>query len=282
MHDPELKSETQRQWEAAAPGWARWESVIADGLIEVTDAMLDMAGVEADSLVLDVACGAGSQTIRAAKRVGPRGRVVAVDISSTMLQHVRSSAEREGFDNIETLASAAEDLALPPDGFDAAICRVGLMLFPSPAQALDNVRTALKPGARFAALVFTTPANNPFMAKPMQILLRHADKPPPAPGQPGIFALGGQDVLKELFVGRGFDEVRTETVRAPLRLASTADALDMMQQAFGAYRAVIAELDQPAQAAAWREVGEHISRFETDAAFETELEFVIGSGMKTR
>ena len=40
MHDPELKSETQRQWEAAAPGWARWESVIADGLIEVTDAIL--------------------------------------------------------------------------------------------------------------------------------------------------------------------------------------------------------------------------------------------------
>ena len=282
MQDNGRKSEVQRQWEAAAPGWAKWESVVADGLTEVTDAMLDMAGVEAGRLVLDVACGAGSQTIRAARRVGPAGRVVASDISSTMLEHVRASAERAGLDNIETLASAAEDLALPPGKFDAAICRVGLMLFPSPGQALDAVRTALKPGARFAALVFTTPANNRFMAEPMQILLRHAGKAPPAPGQPGIFALGGLGVLQQLLVDRGFGDVQTETVHAPLRLASTADALEMMQQAFGAYRAVISELDQVAQAAAWQEVGEYIAQFETDTGFEAEFEFIIGSGAKTR
>ena len=282
MHDTDLKSETQRQWDTAAPGWAKWESIVAGGLIEVTDAMLDMAGVEAGRLVIDLACGAGGQTLRAAKRVGPGGRVVASDISSTMLRYVQSRAERAGLDNIETLASAAEDLALTPNEFDAAICRLGLMLFPSPGQALDAVRTALKPGARFAALVFTTPAKNRFMAEPMQILLRHAGKPPPAPGQPGIFALGGLGVLEKLLVDRGFDDVQTETARAPLRLASTADALEMMQQAFGAYRAVISELDQSAQAAAWAEVGEYIRRFETDTGFEAELEFIIGSGAKTR
>jgi SAM-dependent methyltransferase len=277
-----LKSETRRQWEAAAPGWAKWERVFASGLVEVTDAMLDIAGVEAGSLVIDLACGAGSQTIRAARRVQPGGRVLASDISSTMLEHVKSSAEREGLDNIETLASAAEDLALTPNNFDAAICRLGLMLFPSPDQALDAVRAALKPGARFAALVFTTPANNRFMAEPMQILLRHAGKPPPAPGQPGIFALGASGILRKLLVSRGFDDVQTETVRARLRLASTADALIMMQQAFAAYRAVISELGQAAQAAAWADVGECISQFETETGFETEFEFIIGSGAKTR
>ena len=282
MRDTDLKSEARRQWESAAPGWAKWESVVAGGLIDVTDAMLEMAGVEAGKLVLDLACGAGSQTIMAAKRVGPSGRVVAADISPIMLEHVQSSAEREGLDNIETLASAAEDLALTPDSFDAAICRLGLMLFPSPGQALDAVRTALKPAARLAALVFTTPANNRFMAEPMQILLRHAGKSPPAPGQPGIFALGASGVLEKLFVNRAFDDVQTETVRAPFRLASTADALQMMQQAFGVYRAVISNLDQAAQAAAWEDVGECISQFETETGFETELEFVIGSGAKPR
>jgi ubiquinone/menaquinone biosynthesis C-methylase UbiE len=282
MQQTDLKSEAQRQWEAAAPGWARWESVLAARLVDVTDAMLDMAGVEAGGLVLDVACGAGSQTIQAARRVGPSGRIVASDISSTMLEHVQSNAERAGLHNIEILASAAEDLALTPNKFDAAICRVGLMLFPSPGQALDAVRTALKPRARFAALVFTTPANNRFMAEPMQILLRHAGKPPPAPGQPGIFALGGSGTLPKLFEDRGFDDLQTATVRAPLRLPSTADALEMMRQAFGAYRAVISELDDAAQAAAWEEVGEYITHFETDSGFETELEFIIGSGAKAR
>ena len=282
MQDTDLKYEAQRQWEAAAPGWAKWESLFSEGLIEVTDAMLDMAGVEAGRLVIDLACGAGSQTIRAARRVGPSGRVVASDISPTMLEHVQVSAHRAGLGNIETLASAAEDLALTPNKFDAAICRLGLMLIAAPGQALDAVRTALKPKARFAALVFTTPAKNRFMAEPMRILLQHAGKPPPAPRQPGIFALGGASILQKLFEARGFEDLQTQTVRAPLRLASTADALDMMRQAFGAYRAVISELDQAAQAAAWEEVGEYMTHFETETGFETELEFIIGSGAKAR
>jgi hypothetical protein len=56
----------------------------------------------------------------------------------------------------------------------------------------------------------------------------------------------------------------------------------MMRQAFGAYRAVISELDQAAQGAAWAEVGEYMTHFETDSGFETELEFIIGSGAKAR
>ena len=98
MHDTDLKSEAQRQWDAAAPGWAKWEGVFARGLAEITDAMLDRAGVRTGGRVLDLACGAGSQTVEAARRVGPSGRIVAADISATMLEHLRSRAERAGLD----------------------------------------------------------------------------------------------------------------------------------------------------------------------------------------
>jgi SAM-dependent methyltransferase len=278
MAPGDIKSETQRHWEAAAPGWAKWESAVAATLGEATDRMLDMAGIEPGNRVLDLACGAGSQTMQAAKRVGSKGRVVASDISATMLQHVQANAERAGLDNIETLESAAENLSSAPDTFDAAICRLGLMLFPAPAQALQAVRIALKPQARFAALVFTTPSTNPFMAETMKILLRHAGKSPPSPGQPGIFALGGPGVLEKLLADSGFGDVQTQTVRAPFRLASASDALQMMQQAFGAYRAVVSELGDAAREAAWREVGEYIQRFESDGRFQTEFEFIIASG----
>jgi hypothetical protein len=126
--------------------------------------------------------------------------------------------------------------------FDASISRLGLMLFPSPRGALEAVRRVLRSGARFAALVFTTPANNPFMAQPMAILLRHAGKSPPGPGQPGIFALGGGGILENLIKGGGFADVKTRTVRAALSLSATSDALEMIQQAFGAYRAVVTNL----------------------------------------
>ena len=117
--------------------------------------------------------------------------------------------------------------------FDASICRLGLMLFPSPAEALLAVQRVLKPGARFAALVFTTPANNPFVAQPMGILLRHAGKQPPAAGQPGLFALGSNGVLESLLKDSGLVDVKTKTIQASLSLPSATDALDMMQQAFG-------------------------------------------------
>ena len=172
------------------PGWARWEPFLAAWLEPATEAMLTMAGISAGARVLDLASGAGSQTLRAAERVGPQGSVVATDIAESMLYHVRENARAAGLTNVTTLAGAAEDLALTPESFDAAICRLGLMLFVEPAQALAAVRRALRPGGKISAVVFTTPAANAFMARPMQILLRHARKAPPAPGRPGIFALG--------------------------------------------------------------------------------------------
>ncbi len=280
MGNGEIKAELRRTWEFSAPGWAKWEGVFAGGLAEVTETMLDMAGVDAGMQVLDLACGAGSQSLRAADRVGPKGRVVASDISATMLMHVQEAARRRGLGNVEILECAAEDLPATVDLFDAAISRLGLMLFAAPEQALKAVQSVLKPKARISALVFTTPSANPFMSKPMQVLLRHAAKEPPTAGRPGIFALGGPGVLEGLLSESGLAEVEARVVRAPLRLASAADALEMMQQAFGAYRAVVADLSSEARGAAWSEVGECLKQFENQDGFHTEFEFVIGSGVR--
>jgi ubiquinone/menaquinone biosynthesis C-methylase UbiE len=280
MTDSTSTSVLRDTWESAAPGWAKWEHVFATGLSSATDALMDMAGLQPGMQVLDLACGAGSQSIEAAKRVGPNGGVVASDISATMLEHVRSNAAHAGLQNIETLECAAEDLEQAEARFDASICRLGLMLFPSPRKAVEAVRRALKPGARFAALVFTTPANNPFMAQPMAILLRHAGKSPPAPGQPGIFALGSDNVLERLMQDGGLGDVKTKIVRASLALPSASDALQLMQQAAGAYRAVVADLDDAAKSNAWSEVYERLKQFEAGGGFTTELELLIGSGAK--
>ncbi|HET8726780.1 MAG TPA: methyltransferase domain-containing protein [Alphaproteobacteria bacterium] len=280
MVDDPRQSDVRDTWEAAAPGWAKWERVFATSLSEATEALMDRAGVRQGMRVLDVACGAGSQSIQAAKRVGPGGSVVASDISAAMLEHVRRNAAQAGLHNIDTLKCAAQDLPEHQAGFDASICRMGLMLFQSPGKALEAIRRALNPGARFAALVFTTPAGNPFMAQPMAILLRHAGKSPPAPGQPGIFALGGEGVLERLMKDSGFREVETETVRALLVLPSASDAVQLMQEAAGAYRAVVADLSEEDRSRAWSEVHECLKRFESGDRFETALEFFIGSGAR--
>ena len=84
--------EIRKHWESAAAGWARWEETLTAWMEPATQLMLEMAGVGARASVLDLACGAGSQTLRAAELVGPQGRVVATDIAETMLSYVQQKA----------------------------------------------------------------------------------------------------------------------------------------------------------------------------------------------
>jgi precorrin-6B methylase 2 len=274
-------ADIRQQWEGAAPGWAKWEATIDTWMEPVTEVMLGMAGVDAGARVLDLASGAGSQTLRAARRVGGQGQVVASDISATMLQHLRDNASAAGLSNVTTLPGAAEDLDLAVGSFDAVICRLGLMLFADPARALRAVRRALRPGGKLAAVVFTTPAANSFMATPMQILLRHAGKAPPRPGQPGIFALGAPGVVEELLAGSGYVAVERRTLAAPLRMPAATDALTMMQEAFGAYRAVVSDSPEAVREAAWAEVGQTLETFETSSGFVAPAEVLVVTGDKT-
>jgi precorrin-6B methylase 2 len=270
-------ADVRTQWEGAAPGWARWEATIGAWMEPATAAMLDMAGVQPGARVLDLASGAGSQTLQAARRVGPAGHVVASDIAETMLRHVQDNARAAGLTNVTTLAGAAEDLDVPAASFDAVICRLGLMLFTDPARALQAARRTLRPEGKVAVVVFTTPPANPLMARPMQILLRHADKTPPAPGQPGIFALGGPGVLERLLTDAGFGNVEQRTLTAPLRMPSAAQALAMMQEAFGAYRAVVSDRSEAVRAAAWAEVAQALASFETPAGFVAPAEVLVAA-----
>jgi len=274
------QADIRKQWEGAAPGWAKWEATVATWIEPATTAMLAMADIAPGARVLDLASGAGSQTLSAARKVGAQGHVVASDISETMLRHVRESASAAGLTNVSTLASAAEDLDVGSEGFDAAICRLGLMLFAEPAKALAAVRRAVKPGGKVAVVVFTTPATNPFMAKPMQILLRHAAKAPPSPGQPGIFSLGAPGVIERLFTDCGYVGVAQRTLAIPVRMPSAAQALEMMREAFGAYRAVVSDAPEAVRVAAWAEVAKTLETFETATGFEAPAEVLVAAATK--
>src|SRR5215204_10717 len=86
------RSELRNAWESAAPGWAKWEQAFSAALSTATDVLMDMARIRPGMRVLDLACGAGTQSIQVAKRIGATGTVVAIDISPTMLEHVRQNA----------------------------------------------------------------------------------------------------------------------------------------------------------------------------------------------
>jgi SAM-dependent methyltransferase len=274
----QYKASTREQWEDTAAAWNRWGPVLEAWLGPATEVMLDLARVGTGSRVLDVAAGAGGQTLAAARRVGETGRVLATDIAGAILEFALANARALGLGNVETQVMDGEELEVEPGGFDAVVSRVGLIYFPDRQRALQGVRRALRPGGRFAGVVYSTPERNPFFSIPVSVSRERAQLPPPAPGQPGPFSLGTPGVAEGALMAAGFSDVVAVRVDAPLRLPSTEECVRFEQESFGALHQMLRGLDPQAQAAAWDEVAARLAAFETDAGFEGPCELVVVAG----
>ena len=280
--DPEkFKQTTRAQWESAAQAWDRWAPLLARWLGPATEAMLDMAAVGPGSRVLDVAAGAGEQTLTAARRAGARGHVLATDISPAILRYARDAAQRAGLANVETLELDGERHdSLPAASFDAAISRVGLIYFPNQQRALAGIRGALKAGGRIAAVVYSTPEKNPFFSVPVGIIRRRAQLPPPLPGQPGPFSLGAEGVLAKALQQAGFRDVEVRRIDSPVRLASAADCVRFERESFGALHQMMAAMSEEERAATWEEIETALRKFEAKDGFIGPCEMLVGAGTK--
>jgi ubiquinone/menaquinone biosynthesis C-methylase UbiE len=276
-----FRQATRAQWEAAAEAWDRWAPLLARWLGPATEAMLDMSAVGPGARVLDVAAGAGEQTLAAARRAGAQGHVLATDISPAILRYARSAAQRAGLANVETLELDGErHHTLPEGSFDAAISRVGLIYFPDQQRALAGIRRALKAGGRFAAVVYSTPDRNPFFSLPVGIIRRRAQLPPPLPGQPGPFSLGAEGVLAKALQQAGFRDVEVRRVDSPVRLASAAECVRFERESFGALHQMMAAMSEAERAETWQEIEAALRNFETQDGFVGPCEMLVGAGTK--
>jgi ubiquinone/menaquinone biosynthesis C-methylase UbiE len=274
------KSTTRQQWQDAAEAWNAWGTLLDEWLGTATEAMLDMATIGPGSRVLDVAAGAGQQSLVAARRVGPSGYVLATDISPNILDFAEENARIEGLDNFGTLVADGEELSVEEASFDAAISRVGMIYFPDQQRALANILRALKPGGRFATIVYSTPERNGFFSKPVSIIRERAKLPPPAPGQPGPFSLGSPGVLAGVLKAAGFRDVEERTIDAPVILPSAADCVRFERESFGALHQMLSGLDADAREATWDEIADTLGAFETADGFRGPCELVVAAGTK--
>jgi SAM-dependent methyltransferase len=280
--DPiQYKTTTRRQWEDAAEAWHRWGPTLETWLGEATETMLDAVGMTDGCTVLDVAAGAGGQTLAAARRVGKDGRVVATDISPTILTYAAKVAAEAGLTNVETLEADGEDLDAVPEGiFDRVISRLGLIYFPDQQAALAGMRRALNDGGKVSAIVYSTPDRNQFFSIPVSIIRERAQLPAPLPGQPGPFSLGAPGVLEEVFDKAGFSDVQVTAVDAPLRMASAADCVRFERDSFGALHQMLGGLPEDERPAVWDEIAASLAQFETDDGFVGPCELLVVTGTK--
>ncbi len=279
--DPvKYKETTRQQWQTAAQAWNDWSRLLRAWLGPATEVMLDMAKLGPGHRVLDVAAGAGDQTLQTAERVGPSGYVLATDISANILAFAEQNARQAGYRNIETKVLDGENLDVPEGTFDAVISRVGMIYFPDQKRALAGMKRALKPGGRVAAIVYSTAENNKFFSIPVSVIRRRANLPPPLPGQPGPFSLGGPGVLEDALRNAGFRDVVSRSVPAPVRMKTAAECVRFEKESFGALHQMLSGLDDTGCEAAWQEIEQELRAFERNDGFEGPCEMIVGVGMK--
>lgn len=203
----------------SAPEAYQQHFVPAIGQPLATD-LVDAAGIRAGQRVLDVACGTGVVTRRAAERVGPGGHVAGADINAAMLDVARSlSAGSQP--PIAWFETAAEAMPLPDASFDVVLCQLGLQFMRDKQAAVSEMRRVLVPGGQ---VFISVPKLMPFFDVMHQAIARHID-PATAAFVHLVFSLGDRAALERLLEHAGFGDVTVRPATKELHLAAAADFL---------------------------------------------------------
>jgi ubiquinone/menaquinone biosynthesis C-methylase UbiE len=108
--------------------------------------LLDRAGVAPGMRVLDAGCGPGRITLPAARRVGPTGEVVALDIQAAMLDRLRAKLAAQNVANVRIVHAGLGQGHIEATAFDRAFLVTVLGEIPDKAAALREIYDSLKPG----------------------------------------------------------------------------------------------------------------------------------------
>src|ERR1700691_5018598 len=114
--------------------------------------VMDILGITAGRTVADIGAGSGWFTVRAARRVGERGAVYAVDITPESIRYVDARAQKEQLRNIKTILGKADDPLLPAGAVDAVLLLKTYHEVAEPVALLRKLRASLRAGARIGII----------------------------------------------------------------------------------------------------------------------------------
>jgi SAM-dependent methyltransferase len=250
--DPgDFREAQHRNWDSAAVGWKEWSEFNESAHRHISERLVELAGVQTGSRVLDVAAGYGEPALTAARRAGPEGHVVATDISAEMLAFGRERATAAGLANVEFVESDASSLDFPPASFDAAVSRWGIIFEPDAEAAAARIRGYLRPGARIAISSWAEPDQVPFLSIPMRTTMKRLDVAPPPPGTPGPLSRPTPEAIGGLLEGGGYSDVAVEEAEVIYEFDSPERFTAYVRAIAAPIRAMIEQHAGDAQEEAW-------------------------------
>lgn len=264
-----LQRRVQRYgWNKAA---ASYEGYWSDQLRPAQDLMLKVADLQPGERVLDIACGTGLVTFRAADAVGREGFVAASDISEDMVAAVAAAAASRGV-NGDFRRMDAEVLEYPDASFDVVLCGLGLMYVAEPPKALTEMRRVLRPGGRASAAVWGARKNCGWAEIFPIVEARTASDVCPM-----FFAMGTGGAMAEAFRSAGFTDVREERISVPI-VFPTAEAAIGAAFIGGPVALAHSRFDDATRESAYAEYLDSIAAHRRGDAYHVPGEFVVVVG----
>ncbi|MBV9445812.1 MAG: class I SAM-dependent methyltransferase [Streptosporangiaceae bacterium] len=257
----EIKAQQRAGWDAVSAGWDTALETFERGAMSATRRLLELGGVREGQTVLDLGTGVGEPALTAATLVGPSGRVVGLDFSSSML----AIARRRGaaLSNVEFVEGDLEYVDFPERSFDVVLSRWGLMFAVDRSSMFERLRKIIVPGGVLAAAVWGPASSVPMLQLGFEPLVARLELPPPPPGAPGPFSMSDGDQVAHELKAAHFSEVSVTEFTVPFRVASMQEYADMtkaltppsiknmIKERFGS-------VDDPAT---WKAVGETVAPY---------------------
>jgi SAM-dependent methyltransferase len=234
-----------------AERWVRMADRLERQLAPVGDLLFTAAQLQPGERVLDVGCGTGPTTRRAAALVGPHGEVAGIDISPEMLVAARR-ADPVGEDAAPIRWVVADAATWDAEGgFDAVISECGVMFFADPDAAFANLARMAAAGGRFCAAAWAERSQSPVFQLPLSIALAELDRagvvvevPSPTAGP---YSLGDARQVERMLTATGWTDVRWEAhpMRLPVGGGAAPDEAARGSLEFGPTRTVMEGVTGP-------------------------------------
>jgi ubiquinone/menaquinone biosynthesis C-methylase UbiE len=237
--------------------------------------MLEMAELAPGERVLDVACGTGLVTLRAAGAVGSGGEVIGTDISEEMVKVARRTSADQGVSHVRYERGEAERIEFEDASFDTVLCGLGLMYVPSPHEAVAEFLRVLKSGGRSSVSVWGQ-RNRCGWADIFPIV----DARVQSEVCPAFFQLGTGDTLRIVMEQAGFQQVSVDRLATVLHYDSDEQAL-MAAFVGGPVALAYSRFDEKTRTETHAEYLGSIEAYREDGRYAIPGEFVVASGRKT-
>lgn len=230
--------------ESSGPAWAALQDTLDRMLAPFVDILLEHAFTGEGRQVLDIGCGAGATTRAMARRLGPDGLALGVDISAPLVAAARARTAEEGVTSAAFVEGDAQTFAFDRAAFDAVMSRFGVMFFEDPEAAFANIRGAARRDARLAFVAWRSPAENPFMTVPLRAAGHLLPPiPRPEPNAPGQYGFADGERVQRILDANGWREVKVEPIDVACEI--TESDLFAYITRLGPVGAVLREMDEP-------------------------------------